>query len=63
MPKAREGGEQERGIIPPSLGGLGGLPLDFFLILSTSMCVFTCNVFLSKGNRFQSQFFARKYIS
>ena len=26
MPKAREGGEHERGIIPLSLGGLGGPP-------------------------------------
>ena len=28
MPKARKGGEHERGIIPPLVRGLGGLPLD-----------------------------------
>ena len=46
MPKARKGGEHERGLFPRMLGGLGGLPQVFFLILSASMCVF--NVFFMR---------------
>ena len=37
MPKARKGGEDERGIIPPYRWGS---PPNFFLILSASMFVF-----------------------
>ena len=58
----RGGRAREGGLFPLSLGGLGGLPLDFFLFLSASMCVLMC-VFHAFGNRFQSRFFARKYIS
>ena len=29
-PKARDGGEHERGIFPLSLGGFGGLPREIF---------------------------------
>ena len=42
QPKARDGEEHERGDYSPSRkgGGFGGLPREFFLILSFIMCVF-----------------------
>ena len=40
MPKALEGREHDRGIIPASCyRGLGALPQSFFFILSPSICV------------------------
>ena len=39
MPKALEGREHDRGIIPAFVTGGGGLPQSFFFIWSPSMCV------------------------
>ena len=44
MPKVRHGESTRGGLFPLALGGFGGFPLDFYLILSASMRVF--NVFL-----------------
>ena len=46
MSKGREGGAREGDHSPSRKGGLGGLPLDFFLNLIASMGVF--NVFFMR---------------
>ena len=52
MPKAREGGEHERGVIPPLVRGVWRTsPEIFFLILSAFMCVLM-GVFYAFGTRF-----------
>ena len=49
MPKSREGGEHERGIIPPLVRGVqGGSPEK---ILGASMCVFN-GFFMRLGPNF-----------
>ena len=60
MPKAREGGEHERGLFPLSLGGFGGLPRENVRILSASMCVFN-GFFMRLGPDFSR--FGHKDIS
>ena len=54
--RRHEKGESTRGgIITLSLGGFGGLPLDFFWILSASMCVFNV-YFMRLGTDFSHDF-------
>ena len=50
-----------RGGLPLSSGGLGGLPRENFEFLAL-LCAFLMG-FYAFGTRFQSRFFARKYIS
>ena len=60
MPKAQEGGEDERGIIPPLVREVWGPPPRNFLNLSASMCIFN-GFFMRLGPDFSR--FGHKDIS